>query len=677
MKSNKIIGLILGFAFFMVGFFTLPHYGVNWDTINHLPRGQAYLNFFLTGKKDFSNLPTFKDYWQDPDSIFIKTDIPKKDLVRRSIYQSDATTFSWFIENEKGGHPPVSDILSSFFNVIFFQKLGIINDIDSYRVYGIFISSLLILVIFVWISEIHGVFAGLVASISLAIYPLFWAESHFNVEKDIPETVFYSLFLYFVWKGITLTKYKWILMSGILLGLALGTKLNILFSIFILVPWILVLLKTKFFKNERLLLSICGAIAIAITIFVGSWPFLWPDVVSGIYKIIGFYKAIGLTNNIDARFLGPFGTNSYPITWIIYSTPLVILFFTFVGIINSVRNLSFKNYSNFLFLLWLVVPITRVSIGGTTIYGGVRQIMEFIPALAILSGLGASHLRTFVSRFLSPKKASFLILALFVPIIIKLISIHPNENVYFNPLVGGLSGAKKNNLSYWGNSFGSAYRQGVIWINKNADKNAKVVLAYELLPNIPQIFFRQDISFHNSKRSGFLRNGEYAITLVYDGTENRSYYDAYLERFLIPSFQVKVDDVPILKVWKNEDVYLKKPNKEIITENVAVKAEEDALVFELAKSENLSRLEINYYEKNCKPLTYGEVIISKNGETWESLPGILPRSWKISELGMQPSSGGFIEPFVGQEAKFIKLILAPEDTCLKLIKSYKLYTFEN
>ncbi len=56
---------ILGIIFLVVGIFTLKNYGINWDTINHLTRGQAYLHYFLTGHENYSDLPKFVTYFQD------------------------------------------------------------------------------------------------------------------------------------------------------------------------------------------------------------------------------------------------------------------------------------------------------------------------------------------------------------------------------------------------------------------------------------------------------------------------------------------------------------------------------------------------------------------------------------------------------------------------------------
>ena len=676
MISRKIGTFLIAATFFIIGIITLSHYGINWDTINHLPRGQAYLNYFLSGLRDYSNLPKWKPYWQNPKNLLIDADIPKNEVTGRSYYQSNATTFDWFMDHD-GGHPPASDILSAGFNRIFFGKLRLVNDIDAYRVYGIFLAASLVGLVFWWGSEIYGSFAGLLAAISLALYPLFWSESHFNTEKDIPETVFWAFTLFSVWRGVTKKSIKWFLLSGVFFGLALGTKFNILFSIFVILPWLVFSFKKDILKNIKLTLAVLAVPFIGIAIFIASWPYLWPDIAGRITKVIGFYKNIGLTADLNVRFLGPFNMNTYPLQWILYTTPLIILFLFIIGLLSAIyRVRKEKDKVSLLILLWFIVPVARVSWPGTTVYGGIRQIMEFIPAMAILAGLGGSALRDWFSFIFQKKIFAFLMIICFIPILLKLIQIHPNENVYFNSLIGGLAGAKKMDIPSWGNTFGAVYRQGVRWINENAEPGARVVLNYELMPNIPLIWFRQDIVFSNAQRSGFLREGEYSIALIYDGIGNRSYYDSYLEKLVEPVYTVKVDGVDILKVWKNDELHLKVPWREGLATSAEMKKMDFGLRFDLGEVKKLSKIEIDYSELHCKPLLSAYLQVSTNGIKWEILPGSLPRDWLIPVLGVQPKDGKFIGPFVGQEAKYIDLVFFPKDACLGKVKNFRVYVLK-
>ncbi|MDO8638527.1 MAG: glycosyltransferase family 39 protein [Candidatus Daviesbacteria bacterium] len=688
------ISLLLLLIFFVLGLVTLPHYGINWDTINHLPRGQAYLHYFLTGKKDYLDLEKYSWYYQNPSSLGIDTNLPKDKVPTRSLYQDSGADFNHFIKHDGDGHPPLSDILSSAFNRILFGQLRLINDIDAYRVYSVLLAAILVGLLFYWVSSLYGKFAGLVSSLSLSLYPLFWAESHFNNEKDIPETVFFSFFIFSFWNAIKNRSWKWMITTGIFFGLALGTKFNIVFSLLIILSWLAYYFistyltkKESFFRdffkkyviNKSLIMASILAPLIGIGIFYISWPFLWGDPIEGFKKMLSFYQTIGITANVDPRFLGPKGISTFPIQWIIFTTPIPILVLSLIGLACIIiTSLKIKKYNEgVLFALWLLVPIIRVTWPGATIYGGVRQIMEYIPAMAILAGVGSHFaLRSVSSGLIRKILIPMFILGSLLFVFFELARIHPNENVYFNSLIGGLSGAKKIDFPFWGNSFGSAYRQGIVYINQHAEKDAKIVYVYELIPNIPRIFLREDLILHNSNRSGYLRKGEYAITLTFQGTSTRSYYDMYLDKFIKPVFESKVDGVSIVKVWKNDNAHYIDQGEEKIDPQAKIETIRGGLIIELPEIRRLSRLEIDYDQQDCKKLASGYIAISVDDKSWQRLPGYLPDDWRISLMGEQPKDGKFVEPFVGQEAKFIEINLSPEDTCLKNVKNYRVYYFQ-
>ncbi len=662
------ISFLLGFVFFVFLFLTIKQYGINWDTINHLPRGQAYLNYFLTGSKDYSNLPKYKPTWQDPSVLSPQTS-------GRSYYQIEDFTFKYFVNNDGYGHPPLSDILSSVFNVVFFQKLRIINDVDSYHLYGVVLASVLVGLIFYWVSKVYGKVAGFIASATLALYPLFASEAHFNTEKDVPETAYWSFFAFAFWKGVTEKKLKWILLSGVFFGIALGTKFNILFACLVIIPWFAFYLfnkREKLFSkfNFRLIITGAATLIIGFVIFFATWPHLWPDPIGRLGNVIHFYKDIGTaTGPVDPRFIAPLGTNLYPVIYIATTTPIIALALGISGIIFVIKNFKKDKQALAVFaLLWFVIPIARVTWHGANIYGGIRQIMEYLPGLAILSGIGGSYV---VSNFKFLRSKVFkgvFVFCVFVALLIPIAESHPNENVYSNFLIGGLSGAKEKNMPFWGNTFGSPYRLALDWINKNASHGAKLDLAYELLPNIPVIWVRPDIDFSALNRSGYLREGEYALTLNYQGTNTRSYYDMYLDKFLNPVYQSKVDGVPIVTVWKNDKEHLKTPWIEKETPKVGITKTDTGLIFDLNERYAISRLDMTYKENHCNKLIVGYFEISNDSKIWERLPGVLPDDWAISALGEEPKNGKFIEPFVGQNVRYVKFNIEPSDACI--LKNY-------
>lgn len=697
-KINLKLSYVVGIIFFVLGLITLPHYGINWDTINHLPRGQAYLRYILTGKKDYSGLQETlyatgnqylsQKYWQDPRSLLLKV-IPNEDYAKsRSIYQNVNYDYNYFMQHDGYGHPSASDIISSFFNFILYQKLHLINDIDSYRVYGVFLASVLIGLIYYWISNQYGKLAGFISVLALSTYPLFWAESHFNTEKDIPETVFWGIFIYLFYKGTINKNIRQLIISGIILGLAIGTKFNAVFLPFVVGSWLIYyVIRNKWYKkpvefikkNKLFLLSFILIPLMGITVFVFLWPYLWSDIPNKIKEVVKFYFEIGTTTSVDSRFLGPININTYPLIWITYTTYPYVLFLSFFGLLKFIAEFK-KDKTGFglLVILWLFIPIIRAIMPGAHTYGGVRQIMEFIPPLAILTGVGSKFVADLVVRKKGQRIINFLIIILFLPLIIKLIVIHPFENAYFNSWIGGLKGAQQKDIPYWGNTFGGGYRSGVVWLNENAEENAPVAFAFEHLPNVPTLFFRKDLDVQNRFRSGFLKKGEYAITVSFDGTKERSYYDTYLEKIIKPVFVGEVDGVPVVQVWKNDIEHTKEQYLEEKEANIfKVEVVDSGVILDLGKSLPISRVEAQVPKYGCDPISYGWAQVSDDKASWVRLPNLLPTDWMVAILGEQPANGKFIHPFTGEIARYIAFNLAPKNSCLHKIYNVKVFYFKD
>ncbi len=180
-KIVVVTSFLLALIFFIVEVRALPNYGANWDEPIHFGRGQAILHFFLTGEKDY------KSFEKNPP-------------LRRSFYQSDGYEYSYFEKTFRAdsdfiigaGHPVLSDLLASVVNRISYGLLGLLGDIESYHLYGVILSAILVGAVVYFTSSFYGLFAGIVAGLSIFLYPLFFGESRFNI-KDPPESVYYAL----------------------------------------------------------------------------------------------------------------------------------------------------------------------------------------------------------------------------------------------------------------------------------------------------------------------------------------------------------------------------------------------------------------------------------------------------------------------------------------------------
>lgn len=582
--------------YFVVSLATIGHYGVSIDEPAHFRRGQAFLHFFLTGSKDYSNLISG---------------------TRRSIYQNDNENGYFYIDaSTNQSHPAINDTLAALGNYIFYQKLDLLDDIDSHHLFGIFSVTLLLYGVYVFTEANFGTIPALVAILSIVTYPIFLGESHFNV-KDPPQASFFSIALILFWFGITKKKASSVVFSSLFAAFALGTKLNIVFAPFILVPWLLACGKRILNQPRKMYIALVFYPLIVLSLFFLSNPNIWIASGERIIEMIRFYLSVGTkaggSPDYQPQYLF-FGFNTYPVLAILYSVPLVTLFLAASGIMSTVRHVrdgAGKPYA--LIILWLIVPILRVTIPGTTIYGGIRHIFEFVPALGILAGIGTQSI---VRRY---KNFSYVLFVLFIPIIIKIISIHPNENVYFNPIIGGLKGAREKSFPSSGSSLGNTYLQGVWWLNKNAEYGACIATPIGLRGNVPETKLRPDLRYDNTCQSSLARNGEYAMEMVYTGYFNDWYAYKYYEAYLKPVYEVQVDGVSIFKVFKNDEAHTR-PDLIAISTIAPTKVVQDGrtLTIELPKTVTLAGVKFTYtIPFSCAPMSDGSVLISEDEGTWK------------------------------------------------------------
>lgn len=674
--TSILILCLVPILFFVIAIITLPHYGISWDESFHFQRGQAYLHYFLTGKENFLDLPAYPRLNGDSDfmgregeqDIYLSalhTQKASNPSFRRSYYQSDVFTFSFLTSGFDGGHPPTSDILSALFNYILYQKLGILGDIEAYHSFEIFISSVLILGVAIFTYYNFGLFPAFVSALSLALYPLFFGEAHFNI-KDPPEAAFFGLAIISFFFGIALKRWKIIILAAVFGGLALGTKFNALFIPFVILPWFVFKWFTEKVEiNRKMLVSLIGFPVVVVIIFFIFWPLLWRNTFDNFLRIINYYRDIGIGTQpgLEKFIIERF--NTYAIRWIIYTTPLPILTLSVLGIIYSIF-LSFYKKKNvvFLALLWLIIPIIRVTLPNTNIYGGVRQIMEFIPALSIMCGIGTYFLINIEAfKKIKPLVVILVVMSFFF-VSWEIFKIHPNENIYFNQLVGGLSGAENRSIPSWGNTYGNIYLQGVQWLNKNAEINSKIGLPIANMVNVPRIKLRPDINFSNAYPSGPQRQGEYVMEMSHDWPPKKWYGFAFYDTTLNSVYEIKVDGVTLLKIWKNDFMHTKSGFKEEVEqEQVGYQKENNRLIIDIGKNVFLTRLKIHHGNKDCQKQKGGYIRLSLDGKSWTQEPETIgypqiPLKW------LETDENTFVFLFVAKKARYIFLDTEMDNSCI-------------
>ena len=679
-----VLGLI-PLLFFLTGLFTLGDYGINWDESNHFTRGQAYLHYYLTGNKTYDDLPGWSEI--AAASVNVAQVDPIYKQYRYSRFMVPSAPAEVFFEND-AGHPPLNGILAAAFNRIFYGKLGWLPDVESHHLFILLVSSGLVALVILWAYRVMGFWPAVVSGMALSLHPMFLGESRFNI-KDPVEAAFFALTLFLLWSAVIQRKPqeepKRLLLAGVAFGLALATKFNALFILPIFVLWHALELAIDPDWRKSVMQALTWRVAAGYAGFVGIgvamvyifWPYLWSNTVTRLGKILGFYTHLGTGQRYNVEYLLPGGFNYYPLIDVIYRTPMVTLLLAGVGIAGTVvwfvrKGLAQKKVADgalatyVLWLLILTLPIARVVAPGSSLYGATRQIMEHIPALALLAGLGAKTaidwLPRFKNRFLVPSFLLFTVTC-YLFTAAALLRLHPNENLMLNSLIGGLRGAYAKNYPSWANTVGNAYQGGIEWLNVNAEMNSKLTLIYGLGSAIPPGRLRLDIDFSSRFYSGSLQEGEYVMEMwsLPDG-----YLAEYPQKFLKPVYTYQVEGVPILKIWKND------ASHQLVGWNIdpePIEVEDrfvvgPDLLIDLKKEYPLDRLVLEYEPTpGCEKLKEFALHIAGEDEKYvrkENIPYVhINRPY----LADKPFPDYF---FAGQKTRYIKIasIGKEQENCL-------------
>ena len=616
-----LIALTIPALFLIIGFLSISDYGITHDEPVHFMRGEAYFHYFMTGKKDYSDLPAF-DREKHDDISGIKKSLQERQQ-SRNIYQNDGFDFSQWMKTD-GGHPPLNAILSSLTVEIFYKRLGILGNVDAHHSIIIILGAFCILGVYLFASEAYGRLAGTVAAVSLSLYPFFLVASH-NKIKAGPETAFFTLTIWSLWKGLKDRSWKWLLISSLFCGFALGTKFNIVFLPFIILPWFLILLVSRLIRKERVfspsfLVSLFLYPLLPLVILYACWPWLWSAPLERFLEVIGYYKTVGGAGSQDWDMI--------VLARAIFRTPFPILLLSILGIGYALTHFwKEKEKTSLLVLFWLVVPIMRGIFPGMTVYGSIHRMAEYIPPLCILAGVGGKifflHLRSFLHRrglikeTVSHYLAVGIIVLLFIPHLFILVSLHPNEDMYFNFFIGGIKGAQEKGMVNPGITIGNLFLQGVKWLNEHAEKGA-VCDVDGLTSNIQPKTLRDDIGL-GRYFSGLEREGEYLLFQYEDGKINPYTAALFPEAYLKPIYQVKARNVPIFNVYKNDAAHTYPGmvnHAEVDLRPRWFIAPDNTVEIDLGKKVIPCKIEFIFSEKDSSGLVDGFVMYSPDHVNW-------------------------------------------------------------
>jgi hypothetical protein len=535
---QDIIAAFFILVFTISGIATLKEYGLNWD--------EGLGNLFF-GERNLYYFRTFDTRYLD-----FSAQIPYLDSL-----PLNASLSPW--RNTPQAFPPLFDTISAGSMHIFSYKLHWLDPIDGFHLPTILFAALFLVFLYHFIAKRLGKTVALIGIVMVGTSPRIFGDMHFN-EKDIPEMVAFGLAVISYYWWYESKTWKRAILAGLITGIAWAIKVNAIFLpvIFILGIWRwdfkrLKLKETwpriKEFFFQHLLMIIA-----AIHVFFLSWPWLWTDP-RRFLIYINIFSSVGYNSGSQIF-------NFTPLSLIFFTMPKYFLAFLLVGIGFSILwMIRKKNPMIRLLIMWMIVPVLRVSIPGAVNFDGIRHFLEFLPAAAILAAFGivtAIQSIKWQKIWLKRGIALFLLAASIFNIVEYEITYHPYEYLYFNRLIGTRQDAAKvfgqDQISdYWA----ITYRKGMAWLKQNAVQDSYLYIPIaEWLANITQrVWLRTDIQTIDRNQLEKIRKTDAPIYVMF--INRPAFYDDIANICIkngSPVYQIDLMGSSLMQIYRFDEL---------------------------------------------------------------------------------------------------------------------------
>lgn len=394
----------------------------------------------------------------------------------------------------------------------------------------------------------YGECAAIASVVALLLAPRFFADAHNNV-KDIPATVLWCLTTICFFEVVATGRRSFIFLAGLLFGLALAAKANAVFLPVVLVLWACALRWRSGaipWNPLRLFVSSAAALPFSALAYGAASPHLLVDFPRRFFAHLDYLRAFGS--------LGPPAFQLLPSAQLLAVTPSLALVFALLGAVTlgkmgrpDVEELR----PGLLVLLWLVVPVARVSLPYANDFDGIRHFQECVPALCVLTGVGFAWLVR--KRSLGTRLALGAVVA--IPTIVWSIRYHPFEIAFYNSLVGGLPGARQMAFPQATDYWGSSYRRAIRWLNENAEQNSELFVGVgsHIVALVAPIELRPDIRLRPLSTLDEPLNGAARYLLFVTRTERYPEVVRVLDARYPMTMSFDVEGEPILKLLRLSD----------------------------------------------------------------------------------------------------------------------------
>ncbi len=490
---RAFLGLfLLGFVWLAMA--TVSDYGPMWDCWEYYI-GDKNLAFFMSGDIDYIRKPLVNL------DIYQRGDHPDWYALYGALQGNDAVEVPHLIW-------PLGPTLGALTKRIFWDWLPVFDPIAAQHLINIFLVALMLAVIYRFTRLRLGLWAAVIGILVTATYPRFWAHMQNNV-KDVPSAVMFSLVVIVVVEAVRRHAWKQMLAAAVLWGLALATKANAIFVPVVVAPWFILTLWLRYRRrgriiDGRMIVAIAAVPFIGFAVMLLAWPLLLVDFPHQLMLYLNSLVERGVESGDAAVW------TLRPLVDAIVTMPIPVLILLFAGVATMFWDVWRRRRLPPVYLLaltWLIVPVLRVSVPGARDFDVIRHWLEFVPAVAMIAGIGGQRLLRLAFRWLRRRTvatplwrwrravALAAIVLWMLPTMVWSCRNHPYQLVFYNSLIGGLDGARARQMPDANDYWAGSYRQGLAWLAANADLDAwlMVGMAEHIVLAVREIWLRPDL----------------------------------------------------------------------------------------------------------------------------------------------------------------------------------------
>jgi len=436
--------------------------------------------------------------------------------------QAGASYASWWVSLAKGSprdiaktwggpratdnnreHPPFMKELYGFSHLIFYEKLGILDEQTAFRLPAAVMHGVCALLVFLLVLELWGLAEAVIAVLLLAFLPR--ALLHAGLATfDAPIMTLWFATVFAYWRCLDNRRWPW--QVGVAFGLALATKHTAVLLPFALgAHYLFVGIRTRglgvLAYRWRVVISLA---VLGPLVFFALWPWLWIDPIHHTAEWLEFHLH---HVHYNFEYLG-MNWNAPRFPWhvalvtTLFTVPVVTLVAALLGVVawllpdrghvertargvrfvsnrpGSTLQMSEPRWPGLLLLLSAAASMGPFFLGTTPIFGAEKHWMPALPTICIGAGVGVAWAgRCLGGRYTIPALASVVVLAAAVETAVA----QPYALTWYNALAGGAPGGADlgMNRQFWGLA-----ARGVLPVlaSQAPDKGTKPVYSHDASP---------------------------------------------------------------------------------------------------------------------------------------------------------------------------------------------------